>query len=121
MFYRSLLALVAAAAIASPVFADDAQASANSATPAATDAAAPATQAAATDGALSTDTKINLNKATVQELMKVKGIHAAGAKAIVKYRKKHPFTAVTEIEKIKVFAKMKPEALKAIEDQLSAE
>lgn len=119
--YRSLLAAVAAVAIASPVFADDA-------TPANTDNnTAPAaqtmdngsqpTQTASADQASS---KINLNTASAKELVKVKGLNASKARAIVAYRKKHgSFKSMDELNKVKGFSKTKAEDMQSIQDQLT--
>jgi|SRR5579862_2110247 len=125
-FYRTLLAAVAAVAIASPVFADDTAATqgTNEAAPAMqvsdnTSAQAPAGDAAA---ATAEQAKVNLNKATVKELVKVKGLNASKAKAIVAYRKKHgDFKSTDDLSSVKGFKKMKPETLKEITDQLSVE
>ena len=130
-FYRTILAAVAAVAIASPVFADDAA----STTPSTTDATPAATQSTDNSAAMqqsttSTDqqaatseqTKVNLNKATAKELMKVKGINAAKARAIVAYRKKHgDFKSTDDLSNVKGFKKMKPEMMKEIQDQTSVE
>jgi competence protein ComEA len=123
-FYRTILAAVAAAAIASPVFADD-----TTMGPATTDNSAPvATQSAdqapattdATTTATAEQTKVDLNKATAKELMKVKGLNAAKARAIVAYRKKHgDFKSTDDLSNVKGFKRIKPELLKEIQDQLS--
>ena len=118
-FYRTVLAAVAAVALASPVFADDTTANTANAPAAQTDSSA--TQAASSDQA-SMDSKVNVNKASAKELMKVKGINASKARAIVAYRKKHGnFTSTDDLAKIKGFKKMKPEMMKEVQDQLSAE
>lgn len=63
--------------------------------------------------------KLSLNKATVRELIKIKGIKPNHAKALVKYRKKHGgYKSVEEIASVKGFRKMKPQTLKEIEEQL---
>jgi len=123
-FYRTLLALVAAAAIAAPVFADDTADTTQ--TPSATQStdSSAASPTASTDASASTqqDNKVNLNKATAKELMKVKGISASNARAIVNYRKKNgDFKSVDELANVKNFKKMKEDKLKGIEDQLSIE
>lgn len=67
-----------------------------------------------------TDGKVDLNKATVKDLMKVKGINASKAKAIVSYRKKHgDFKSLDELSQVKGFKKLKAEDLKQITDQLA--
>ncbi|MBV9575116.1 MAG: helix-hairpin-helix domain-containing protein [Gammaproteobacteria bacterium] len=128
-FYRTLLAAVAAVAIASPVFADE---TANATQNPANEAAAPAaqqvadnssTQPTATTGAEqntpAAESKVNLNKASAKELTKVKGINASKAKAIVAYRKKHgDFKSIEDLKKVKGFTKIKSDSLKSIEDQL---
>lgn len=126
-FYRTLLAAVAAVVIASPVFAQDATSTAPStdATPAAQSTDTTAQQPAASDqqAAASTEqTKININKATAKELMKIKGMNAAKARAIVAYRKKHgDFKTVDDLSNVKGFKKMKPEMMKEMQDQMSIE
>lgn len=134
-FYRTVLAAVAAMAIASPVLADDtaapaAQAAASapaaiqtadasSAQPATTDTSSAQTTAAPSTTAAAAST-VNLNKASAKDLMKVKGINASKARAIVAYRKKHgDFKAVDTLAKVKGFTKMKANDLQAIEGQLS--
>lgn len=112
-FYRSILAALAALAIASPVFADDAMA------PTPTNEAPTAMQstAEATESA-----KVDLNKATAKELMKVKGLNASKARAIVAYRKKHgEFKSVDDLASVKGFKKMKPDTMKEITEQLSVD
>lgn len=127
-FYRSLLAAVAAVALATPVFAaDDANTQTladNTATTQSTDTSGAATSGdqSGTTGQATTETKVNLNKATAKELMKVKGLNASKAKSIVAYRKAHgDFKSVDELSNVKGFKKMKPEMLKDIEDQLTVE
>lgn len=112
-FYRSLLAAVAAAALISPVFAAD-EAQPNSAQ------GTEMQQQASSDQ--STMQKVNLNKASAKELMKVKGLNAAKARAIVAYRKKHgDFKSTDDLMNVKGFKKMKSETVKEIQDQLSVE
>jgi competence protein ComEA len=127
-FYRTLLAAVAAVALATPVFADD-----TATTPASTDTNATtttqstetsATPSASTEqqGAMSTETKVNVNKASAKDLMKVKGLNAAKARAIVAYRKKHgDFKTLDDLSSVKGFKKMKPDMMKEIQDQLTVE
>jgi competence protein ComEA len=123
-FYRSVLAALAAVAIATPVFAEDAAATQG------TTEATPAMQLAENSEAAQTtateqtseQTKVNLNKATVKELAKVKGLNASKAKAIVSYRKKHgDFKSTDELARVKGFKKVKPDTLKEITDQLSVD
>ena len=114
LFSRTFMTIFAAAVLASPVFAasdDEMQIAANAAT-----VTAPATTTAAQQ------TLVNLNKATAKDLMKVKGINAARARAIVAYRKKNGnFKSVDDIANVKAFKKMKPDALKKITDMLTVD
>lgn len=133
-FYRSLLAAVAAMGLAGAVFADDAATSAAAQAPAATDSAklvqtadaSSTTQAAApaasdNSAAASDQPKVDINKATVKELMKVKGLTANKARAIVAYRKKHgDFKSTDDLKLVKGFKRMKDDRFKQIEDQLTA-
>lgn len=67
-----------------------------------------------------TDAKVNINTATAKELMKVKGLSASKAKAIVAYRKKHgDFKSVDEIKEVKGFKKMNEDQMKKLADQLT--
>lgn len=127
-FYRTMLAAVAAIVIASPVFADD---TSSTQTTAGTDASQ-TTQATSTDtantnqaadqNATSSETKVNLNKATAKELMAVKGVTSSRANAIVKYRKQHgDFKSVEDLANVRGFKKMKTDKLKEITDQLTIE
>jgi comEA protein len=117
-FYRSLLAAVAALVVALPAFADE--------TPAATtdqtaQPAAQSTETQATAQPAAEQSKVNINKATVKELTKVKGISPAKAKAIVSYRKKNgDFKSVDDLKNVKGFKKMNEEQMKNIQDQLTA-
>lgn len=64
--------------------------------------------------------KVDLNKATAKELLKVRGINPFRAKAIVNYRKKHGnFTSFSELHAVKGFKKLKPEKLNAIQNQIT--
>lgn len=65
-------------------------------------------------------TKVNLNQATMTDLMKIKGLNKMKARNIVSYRKKQGnFKSVEDLKNVKGFKKIKPVAMKAIEDQLS--
>lgn len=59
---------------------------------------------------------VNINTATKEELMSVKGIGEAKAEAILEYRSKKPFESVEELEKVKGFGKKN---LEKIKDELS--
>lgn len=110
-FYRSILAAFTAAALISPVFADDTTAAQTTNSTAAVQT---------TDSQNATVEKIDLNKATAKDLMKVKGLNAKKAKAIVAYRKKHgDFKSVEELNQVKGFKAMKSDSLQQIEDQLT--
>lgn len=132
-FYRTIIAVVAALGLSTAVFAADENANANpvqaaDATPAAQssqpaadqqqpaqDQSAQGQQAPAADQA-----KVDVNKASAKDLMKVKGISAAKAKAIVAYRKKHgDFKSLDDLKMVKGFKKMNEEQLKSIQDQLT--
>lgn len=110
LFYRSLLVATAALALALPAFADEVPAGAEQ-----------AAQPVAEGASLSEQTKIDLNKATVKELTKIKGVTPTKAKAIVAYRKKNgDFKSVEELKNVKGFKKMNAEQIKEIQDQLMA-
>lgn len=105
-FLRNLLALVAALVIASPVFAED--------TASTTGTTTDQTAIQTTDAV-----KIDLNKASTNELMKIKGINASKARAIIAYRKKHgTFKSTDDLMKVKGFNKMNPDTMKQITDQI---
>lgn len=131
-FYRSMIAAVAAMGLATSVFAADeattnaTQNPAGDATQqAATQQAAPqqiadasSTSAAATT--TQTADKVDINKATAKDLMKVKGLNAGKAKAIVAYRKKHgDFKSLDELKDVKGFKRMNEDTMKQIQDQLT--
>jgi comEA protein len=123
-FYRSFIAAAAALGLATSVFA--AEANKDAADVQAKDAA-PAVQLADQSSADQSaqpsednQAKLNLNTATAKELMKVKGLNAAKAKAIVSYRKKHgDFKSTDDLKMVKGFKKMKDETIKQIQDQLT--
>jgi len=122
-FYRSLLAAVAAIALASPVFADDTASTQNaSSSEANMQLSDNSSSQSASSSDSQTQTKVNLNTASAKELMKVKGLNASKAKAIVAYRKKNGnFKATSDIANIKGFKKMSTDALQSIEDQLTVQ
>jgi comEA protein len=125
-FYRTLIAAVAAMGLASVAFAADestnpAQQSTPGNTPAAIQVADDASSTTTTTTSTTTEEKVNINTATAKELMKVKGLNAAKAKAIVSYRKKHGnFNSVDDLKEVAGFKKMKDEQIKKIQDQLTA-
>jgi competence ComEA-like helix-hairpin-helix protein len=127
-FYRTLLAAIAAIAIASPVFAQDvtsAPAESTTAAPATESVTQPSPSSEQGAAAATAEAKVDVNKATAKELVKVKGISASKARALVACRKKqkpdHVFKSLDDISKCKGFTKMKTDDLKAIEDQLTIE
>lgn len=122
-FYRSIIAVVVTLGLASAVYAADennvsAQNPAADAQALQTADASSTTQQTAAPAA--EQTKVDVNKATVKELSKVKGLNTTKAKAIVAYRKKHgEFKSLDELTNVKGFKKMKDETLKNIQDQLT--
>ncbi len=121
-FYRSLAATVAAMGLATTVFAADESTTATTATPAAPTAAMQTADATVTTTTTTTatETKVDLNKATAKDLMKVKGMNGSKAKAVVAYRKKHgDFKSLDELKDVKGFKKMKDDSLKQIQEQLT--
>lgn len=124
-FYRTFIAAVAAFGLATSVFAADETTTSTTTDKTATQATAPATQTAttATDENASTNAmtdKVNINTASAKELMKVKGLNSAKAKAIVSYRKKHgDFKSTDDLKEVKGFKKMNEKTLKDIQDQVT--
>lgn len=122
--YRYMLAAVAALVFTAPAFAaEDAAANlaSNDTTMQATDNAATTanTTQQATDQSEAA-AKINLNQASTKDLMKIKGINASKAKAIVAYRKKHgDFKSVNDLSKVSGFTHMKADTMTKITDQVS--
>ncbi len=134
MLIRSILAALTAMALVVPAFADETttavtsdqgatqattttndQGTAQTTTTTATD-----DQGSTTTTQVTTETKVDLNKATIKELTKVKGITPAKARAIVSYRKKNgDFKSTDDLKNVKGFNKMSEEKLKAILDQLT--
>ncbi|TLD82920.1 helix-hairpin-helix domain-containing protein [Helicobacter sp. MIT 11-5569] len=56
---------------------------------------------------------VDLNKASKQELMSVKGIGEVKAQAIIDYREKQPFKSVDELTNVKGFGDKSVEKLKS--------
>lgn len=129
--YRKLLVAVATMGLATFVYAADegtttttstettGTTDTQTATPA-TDTTAAATPTTTTDTTTTTGDKVDLNKATAKELMKVKGINAARAKAIITYRKKHgDFKTVDDLKEVKGFKKLTDKKYQEIADQVT--
>ena len=73
----------------------------------------------ASPDSVSVDRALDLNKATAEQLAKLSGMDSKRAKAIVNYRKRHgSFKAFYELNKVDGFAKLNPNDLRHIEDQL---
>lgn len=116
LFYRTLLAASAALIVSSAVFAD------NTIVKSHHDDHAHANASMQSQAAQQQAEKININKASAKDLMKVKGINAAKAKAIIAYRKKHgDFKATDELTNVRGFNRVKPHTLKSIEDQVTVD
>lgn len=112
-FYRSLIAAVAAFTMAMPIFAQTTAVNPSLLTPAVTTSA---------NASASKETKLNINKASAKDLMKLKGFNASKARAIVAYRKKQgDFKSLDELASVKGFKKMKPDSIKEVQDQLTVE
>jgi len=134
-FYRNVVAAVAAMGLATAVFADTTASTAAPAASATQNPAAtssqPAAEAAApmqtaentattTTTTTTTDAKVDLNKASVKELMAVKGMTKSKAAAIVSYRKKHgDFKSFDDLKNVKGFKKMDDTSMKSMEDQMT--
>jgi competence protein ComEA len=136
--YRRLIVAVAAMGLATSVFAADENATTTTTTtdntamaPATTTETAPGPTAEASkeDAATTTTTttttastdKVDINKATVKELMKVKGVNAARAKAIVTFRKKHgDFKSIDDLKEVKGFKKLSDKKFQELQDRLTA-
>lgn len=145
-FYRHILVGFVAAAFTLPVLANDTTTSTTNSSqqPASTieltenGVKTPAADATTTATAVSDDAKakvstaqdtampaasegkVDVNKATVKDLMKVQGMNASKAKAIVAHRKKHgDFKSMDELSQVKGFKKMKADDMKKMTDQMS--
>lgn len=69
--------------------------------------------------AISESSKVSLNKADAKSLMQINGMSAYKAHAIIAYRNKNgAFKSTSELEKVKGFKRIKPEAMKAMSDRL---
>ena len=124
--YRTLLAAVAAIALAAPAFAEE-----TITVPAGTpktesvgglqvEADASQAQQAGAQTQPSMQTKMNLNTASAKELKTVKGLNATKARAIVNYRKKHGnFQNMDDLKNVSGFKTMKEEEIKSIQEQLT--
>lgn len=117
--YKTLVSSVVAVLIASPVFAADQAAS----SVASGMQLASATNASSMqDMSATMQEKVNVNKATMKDLMKVKGMSAAKAKAIMAYRKKNgDFKSMDDLKNVKGFAKMKATKMQKMMNQMSVE
>lgn len=80
------------------------------------DAQSDAAKAAATQQG-----KVNINTASLQDLMNVKGMNRLKAKSIVRYRNQHLFKSLDELSSVKGFKKLDQESLKSIQEQMSIE
>lgn len=120
--YRSLLALLTAVVLVTPVFADEVTqpaAAQPEATQQVTDTAT-TTTTTTTATTVQQQTKMDINKATMAELTQVKGITPVRAKAIIAYRhKKGDFKSLDDLKNVKGFKKMNDTQLKAIQEQLT--
>jgi competence protein ComEA len=66
------------------------------------------------------ENKINVNRATAKDLMKIKGLNAAKSRAIVAYRKKHgDFKSLDDLAKVKGFKRMNATKMQHIQNQMS--
>ncbi len=107
-FYRNIMVGVAAICLSTSLFA--ANSGQNS-----TGQTAPAMQ---TSSAVQQG-KVNINTASLQDLMNVKGMNRLKAKSIVRYRNQHLFKSLDELSSVKGFKRMDKEDLKVIQEQLS--
>lgn len=65
-------------------------------------------------------TKININKATLDDLLKIKGMSKTKANNMISYRTQHGgFKSVDDLKNVKGFKKMKKESRDLIQNQLS--
>lgn len=125
-FYRTLLATIAAAALISPVLADDTTSTTTSTSgndsSMTTSSTSNQNGSGGTTTTTTTQAKLNLNNATANELMKVKGLNASKARAIISYRKKHgDFKSLDELSNVKGLKKLDSTTLQSIQNQLTIE
>tara|TARA_R110000868_G_scaffold245503_3_gene502064 strand:+ start:497 stop:826 length:330 start_codon:yes stop_codon:yes gene_type:complete len=107
-FKRTVMVAISAALIAGVALAGTVEAAPRS---------AKAKAAAAVEAA-----KVSLNKGDAKSLMQVNGVTAYKAHAIVAYRNKNgEFKNFSDLEKVKGFKRMTPEAMKAMSEHLSLE
>ena len=122
-FYRNVIVAVATMGLATAVFAADESTNATQSQAGAAQQVAANDTTTTTTVATSTSTtqdKVDLNKATPKELMKVKGLNKSHVKAIMSYRKKNGnFTSVDQLKDVKGFKKMDEKTMKEIQDQLT--
>ncbi len=59
-----------------------------------------------------TDSRININTATLEELDKLEGIGPVIAERIILYREKNPFSSIEQIMNVKGIGKKKYDAIK---------
>jgi competence protein ComEA len=123
--YRRLIVAVAVMGLTTSVFAADENDTTTTTTTTETTAVqsapveAPDATTTTTTTTITTE-KVDINKATTKELMKVKGLSAVKARAIVSYRKKHgDFKSVDELKEVKGFKKMKNEKMEEVMSQLT--
>jgi len=65
------------------------------------------------------DKALDINKADIKELVKVKGMDSTKARAVIAYRKKHgAFKGFSELSRVRGFEQLSPGQLKEIQDQL---
>ena len=109
-FYRPFLVAIAALGLATAVFAKEINHTENTAIK----------NTNQTSPSVPVQEKVNLNKATLQELVKVKGLNPSKAKAILAYRKKQgDFKSLAELKEVKGFKRLNEQAMKDITDQLT--
>lgn len=107
-FYRTLFTIIASLIVACTAYANGTSVQ-NTTTPSNT-----TTAQATVNG------KISINKASAQELMKVKGLNANKVRGILSYRKKNGgFKSLEELASVKGMKRVKEDEMKAIQAQLS--